>query len=166
VCDELLVGPPLTRLASGRVVYLHPACAAAFDRDPARYAARVLPRGALFQEPLDRAPPLSRIWLYASLYLLSGLVAGGACAYLALGRGRSGLAWFALGLALNVLAFGFLCLSPRRSAAPAPAGLAKVPVTRDPLPCPRCGHLNHPSSDRCLGCGAPLEPRAPSEARR
>lgn len=44
-----------------------------------------------------------------------------------------------------------------------PRGLAKIPATRQPVPCPMCGGGNHPSAKRCSHCGAAATPSQPSE---
>jgi hypothetical protein len=163
VCEGPLAGLAAQRHIGTREVLVHPECAVHFDDEgPARYAAKVMPRAALFQEQVEMPMPAT-LWLYLSLYLLAGLVVGGATAYAAVDRGRSGKAWFGLGLVLNLAALAALLALPRRSQAFAAKGLAKVPTTHEPVPCPACGHLNHPASDRCLSCGAAHAPRAESE---
>lgn len=72
-------------------------------------------------------------WIWVGVYVLIALAAGGLIAHLAIGKGRR------------------------------LRGLGKVPLTREPVPCPGCGRFNHPSAARCNGCGGTLEPSAASE---
>ena len=106
-------------------------------------------------------------WLYFGIYVLFGLVFSAVCGYLAVGRGLAPLPWFFAGLAGNVAALAVLLATPRGAgAADVPAGLAKVPTTHRPLPCPRCGAPNHPAAAACAGCGATLAPAVEPETVR
>lgn len=163
VCDGPIEGLAAQRRIGGHRVLVHVQCAAKFDRDPDRFASRALPQGALFQEQVRPQPPVGRGWLFLALYVLFGLCFGAACAYLAIDRGRPAKAWFALGFLFSLVALIVLLTRPRPPAGPTAPGLAKVPTTREPVPCPGCGASNHPASERCTGCGRPLDPRAPSE---
>jgi len=166
VCAGPIEKGAAQRFAGGRQVILHLECARKFDEDPWAYARRIVPLAGLFTEDLESAPPPVRGWLYISLYILAGLLFGGVCGYLAVDRGRSGKAWFALGLVGTAAALAALLSMPRVEAPFHAKGLAKVPTTREPRPCPACGHLDHPSSDRCLGCGGRLTPVVDSEVTR
>ncbi len=44
-----------------------------------------------------------------------------------------------------------------------PRGLAKIPATKQPVPCPLCGGENHPSAKSCSHCGATATPSERSE---
>lgn len=47
-------------------------------------------------------------------------------------------------------------IEKRHDPAAIPAGLAKIPTTKQPMPCPACGGENHPSAKACSHCGAEL----------
>jgi hypothetical protein len=104
------------------------------------------------------------------LYVVTGLVAGAACAYLAVGRGLAPIPWFFAGLLANVIPL--IVILTRHGAdlsrfpAGIPRGLSKVPTTLSPRFCPPCGAENHPAARRCLECGAPLEPTVEPETAR
>jgi hypothetical protein len=84
--------------------------------------------------------------------VLAGLLFGGLNAHMALGRGLAPGPWFALGLVFTAPASVALWRKPRMATAP--AGMARIGDTRDPVPCPACGAPNHPAGRRCLSCGA------------
>ena len=101
--------------------------------------------------------------------MLTALLSGAGCAYAAVNRGRPALPWFVIGAVGNVVALAVapFVLSPADGGAPQPsgipAGLRKVPSTRQPRPCPHCNRTVHPSARRCAGCGTEIEPLVDSE---
>ncbi len=140
-------------------------CARDFAADPGRFLTRFLPRAALFSEEIGGAFPVRVTWLAAALYVLLGLACGGIAAHLAVSHGLPRVPWFLAGLFANVVALALLAPRARRSAA-ALRGLAKIPATASPSPCPACGRANHPSASRCAHCGAALAPVVEPETRR
>ena len=169
VCGKEMPSADHVRLHRGRTVNLCSAdCAGAFEADTEGFFASLQPKAALFQEPAAPAGPLGRGWFTFGLAVLAGLIFGALTSYLAIHRGHAPRPWFFAGLLLNVLGLALLLTRPRGTGAeglPAgiPDGLRKVPTTRDPVPCSRCGHGNHPSAGRCGACHATLSPSAPSE---
>jgi len=138
-----------------------------FEGDPEMYFEELEAHSALFDESAAEGPQMKMGWLYFGLYVLIGLVSAALCGYLALSRGRPALRWFAAGLVLNLIAIIALLVTPKGdlSNLPAgvPSGLAKIPATHEPLPCEDCGSSNHPSAERCGGCGKKLSPQVVSE---
>ena len=155
----------------GRQVALHRgACLETWNLHREALFASLQPRGALFQEPAESPSPLKDAWFLFGAYVVVGLVAGAACAYLAVGRGLAPIPWFFAGLAGNVIALAAVLTRPRadlsRFPAGIPPGLAKVPTTLSPRSCPACGAENHPAAGKCIDCGGPLEPAAEPETAR
>ncbi|MBI3666379.1 MAG: zinc ribbon domain-containing protein [Acidobacteria bacterium] len=170
-CRKPITAADKVYLVEGQRVPVHRAnCDDVLRADPTRYLASLKPRGGLFGG--ETAPPgtVSDAWLLLGLYVILGLCFAAVCAHRALDQGHSPYLWFFVGLLLN--APGYLVLLARppgprnRLAAEAPAGLAKIPVTFAPRPCPMCGASNHPSAQECLECGAPLRPAVNSEVSR
>ncbi|MCZ6543881.1 MAG: hypothetical protein O6768_09465 [Planctomycetota bacterium] len=141
-----------------------------FAGDPDRYFSQLQVLGALFDERAPAATPPHQFWLFLGLYVLAGLVAGGACGYLAVCKGLPPVRWFFGGLVVNVAAIAaLLCMHKSRDfAAPAgiPAGLCKVPTTYAPVYCPHCGAENHPATGACSDCGAAMQPSVTAETDR
>ncbi|MCZ6653262.1 MAG: hypothetical protein O7D91_09580, partial [Planctomycetota bacterium] len=141
-----------------------------FAADPDRYFSQLQVLGALFDERAPAATPLRQVWLFLGLYVLAGLVAGGACGYLAVCKGLPPARWFFAGLVVNIGALAaLLCMHKSRDfAAPAgiPAGLCKVPTTYAPVYCPGCGAENHPATGACSDCGAAMQPSVTAETDR
>jgi hypothetical protein len=76
----------------------------------------------------------------------------------------SPVGWYVWGFLFPVAAYLFLSWkAPAQGAMEAPAGLAKVPLTREPVACRACGYANHPAAEQCLGCGRTIEPHVQSE---
>jgi hypothetical protein len=72
-------------------------------------------------------------------------------------------------LVFHVFAYIALLVLPRGAGeAPAgvPKGLKKIAATHQPVACPGCGELNHPSATKCVGCGGTLVARISSEVSR
>jgi hypothetical protein len=135
---------------------------------PYRFLGILQPHGAFLGAGAEEQS-VSFAWFLVGLYILSGLVFGALGAHLALHRGRSAVAWFGLGLALN--GFGYLMLhlcssKQREGVVSALLGLQKVPATSNPKRCSKCGKTNHPAAEQCSGCGAKLQPAVESEVRK
>ena len=67
---------------------------------------------------------------------------------------------------MNLPAYIVLRLKPKRAITAldgVPAGMHKIASTYNPAACPACAFTNHPTAQKCLGCGAMLEPRSASE---
>lgn len=134
----------------------------------ARLLSQIEPRGAFLGAGQPQAA-MGRAWFFAGLYVLIGLVSGALCAHRAMGAGQNPYAWFVAGLLLNVIGVLFLLTRPRCTVwAPAgvPRGVGKIAATYAPMPCSKCGGLNHPSAAGCTRCGAHLEPKTISEVAR
>ena len=138
-----------------------------FEQDPKQYFRKLQARSALFDESSIPPKQMSLFWLGLGSYVLTGLICGAACAYLAVAKGLPVVQWFAAGLIGNVIVLAAVrgAKTRRDPSAPAgiPPGLAKVPTTRSPKPCGACGHENHPSAAACSGCGIKLDPTVRSE---
>lgn len=129
---------------------------------------RLEPQSALFQVS-ERNPARSILWLLAGSYILMALIFAALSSQRALMKGHSPSLWLALGLVFHVFAYAVLLALPERGVeAPAgiPKGLKKIAATHQPVPCPNCGQLNHPSATKCIGCGGTLVARISSEVGR
>jgi ribosomal protein L37E len=164
--------PPgaITELHKGRrVTVCNESCRAEWHARRDELFAALQARGALFDETAMSERSLVSGWMWLGTYVLAGLICGALSAYLAFGKGLSPLPWLLAGLLLNVVALVLLALRPRgdlsRLPEGVPAGLQKIPSTRTPLRCTRCGRDNHPSARCCSSCGAPIAPRVESEVR-
>lgn len=169
VCGKQLAGNDVVLMVGGRRV---PLCAVQVDsflKNQDQYLAKMQPKGALFNEGIrtPSAQGLMSGWFIGGLYILVALVFAGLSGYTAVSKGLPPIPNFFIGFFLS--AFGYLYVLTRPAVTQKgdiPAGLVKVPTTSAPVPCPACGHPNHPSSTKCAGCGGKLVPVAPSEARR
>lgn len=155
----------------GRRVPLHEGeCVEAWNANRETLFAALQPRGALFQEHEAFDSPLRHVWIALGIYIVVGLILGAACGYIAVSRGHAPIPWFFAGLAVNLLALAALLCRPRgdlsRLPGGVPRGLAKVPTTRPPRPCPKCGSENHPAARRCARCGGALQPAVAPETER
>lgn len=157
----------------GRNVTVNEVLLEKWRADPDKYFRKLQTRGALFDESSVMSDKVggtpSWVWLLIGIYILAGLMMGGACSYIAVTRGHDPMPWFLKGMFLNGIAMVML-LSKGQGNVPAiagmPGGLSKVPDTHTPLPCPKCGATNHPSADSCSGCGATMFPSMQSEVAR
>jgi hypothetical protein len=167
VCNRPVGADDDVYIINGQRLPVHrDACLAKLESNPEKYTARLRPAGNFLGVEPDAAPALTARWLVLGFYILAGLIFSALCVNMALNAGMRPAPWLFAGLVFNVLAWAVL-LARRQGRAPAvPDGLAKVPETATPVPCPKCGHLNHPAARVCLGCGARLEPAAVSEAAR
>lgn len=138
------------------------------DTQLSQFVGRLEPQSALFQVS-ERNPARSILWLLAGSYVLMALIFAALSSQRALMRGYSPSLWLALGLVFHVFAYGVLLALPdRRVETPAgiPKGLKKIAATHQPVACPGCGELNHPSATKCAGCGGTLVARISSEVGR
>ncbi len=169
VCRERVVSNGVCYLVRGQRVAVHQRHEQDLLARVQYWLAQIQPRVALFSVDQGRSS-LSGVWFFAGLYVLTGLVFASATAHLAVRKAMPPIPWFFAGLFLN--AAGYLILLPRAPgdahAFPAgiPAGLRKVPLTRDAIECPRCGTPLHPAAHNCSGCGDELAPAVESETDR
>ena len=169
-CGKAIEGRAAWLQREGREVWLHPEeCVAAWEADPGRHFRNVQAKSALFDEE-GRQGLGGYGWFLAGLWVLVGTICGAAAAYAAVGRRRSPIPWFFLGVATNGIALVAIWLAGSKGdSAPTeevPPGLRKVPTTLPPESCPLCGSDNHPSARSCSRCDATLEPLADAETSR
>lgn len=151
----------------GRRYYMDgDACVRMFMADPETYAKRIEPRAALVSALRTDLPSYSPWVLYVSLFIVTGLVSGAVTSYVAVQKGLSGLTWFVLGFALNVVAVVMVLFCRGREMLFQTKGLSKTPHTHAPISCPACGNMNHPSAARCSGCRTGLTPNVQSDVAR
>lgn len=168
VCNHPIGKNDFVFLVKGQRVAVHRVnCYQELLEHPYRFLGIFQPHGAFLGAGAEEQS-VSFAWFLVGLYILSGLVFGALGAHQALHRGRSAVAWFGLGLALNVFGYLllYLCSSRQMEGAPVPSGLQKVPTTSNPKPCPWCGKTNHPAAEQCSGCGAKLQPFMESEVKK
>ncbi len=178
VCGNAIVGEEIVEIRHrGRTFHVARKMLGEFETDPDLYFRKIQARAALFDEEAMHQAPLAGGWLIFGLYVLVGLLFAALCAYLAVGWGKAPLPWFFAGLLANVPAFVALLVTRGSivgmpsgassvAAVPIPPGLAKVPTTRAPVPCPACGASNHPSAPVCGVCGSGLDPSVEAETAR
>ncbi len=171
VCGQQIHGDEIVELRyKGRSFFVAAKMLGAFEGDPEVYFEQLQATSALFDERSMEGRQMSRGWLVFGIYVVVGLVFAALCGYLAVGRSLAPLPWFFAGLVGNVATLVVLLATPRGDGAAlpqgVPAGFAKVPTTRAPVPCAACGVANHPAAPDCGGCGAALSPAiAPETAR-
>jgi hypothetical protein len=172
VSGKVLGSDGVALIVKGRRVPLDTSMVQEFLHNKEHYFATMQPRGALFAESVD-APSgtalggVSLTWFLLGLYVLFGLLFGGLSSYAAVGKGLSPLTHFFTGFFFIFL--GYIYVLSRSSDAregEIPPGLAKVPLTSEPLPCPHCGNTNHPLAKRCAACGNQLNPGSLAEVDR
>jgi hypothetical protein len=173
LCYERLQAEDLVYVVWGQRVGVHSGSEDEdFRANPKKWIAHLRPGGAFLgvEGALDSPQQaLSGLWFAAGLYVLLGLIFGALCAHRAFHTGYPPGTWFAMGLALNVVAYIALGFKPKRevsAVAGVPHGLRKFASTLEPVPCPACGGTNHPSASKCLECGATLEPQTLSEVEK
>lgn len=166
VCNKPVGQGDLTYLVKGQRVPVHrSACDGQLRANPTAVLAQLRPRGAFLGAETEQ-PGLASRWFVFGLYVLIGLCFGALCAHSALHSGQNPVVWFLVGLAFNVLGYAVLRSRPRLAfPAPAgiPAGFGKIPATRTPATCAKCGAAIHPSAASCPDCGADQQPTAISE---
>jgi len=166
VCSKAIEGEEAVAVRyKGRIFHVKESMLDELRRDPDAYFRKLQARSGLFDEVAMEGRPLETGWLAVGLYVVLGLVCGALSAGMALARSRRALPWFFAGLVGTVVALVALVLAGPAGdgARTLPAGLAKIPSTRAPLPCPRCGAENHPAASTCTTCGASLSPAVAAE---
>lgn len=167
VCRQAIHDGEIVELRyKGRTFFVAAKMLADFEADPDGYFVAMQAHGSLFDESALESPPMETDWLFFGIYGLLGIVCGAACAYLAVGRGLNGWAWFVAGLLTNVVALAVLLARKGATVDDLPGGLRKIPSTADPVACGHCGHPNHPSAARCSDCGGSLQPHVEPEVAR
>jgi len=164
VCDQAVREGDPAYLYGGQRVAVCPEDEPRFLADPAGYVARLRPNNIVMNpEPSGDG----RFWLWMGLFALNGLLFGALAAQAAARKGRSMAAHFLAGFIFSLPGYLYSATRPVREGAPRiPPGEWKFHTTREPEPCPECGHPNHPTADRCTGCGATLSPRVRPETQR
>ena len=171
-CDGSAGPDPIHATWHGRTVAVCSAgCEAAWEKNREELFQKVEARGALFDETSQQSDrSLVSGWMWFGFYVLAGLVCGAIAAYSALSKGLPGVPWLLAGLAFNVVAVALVALKPAGDLSKlpegVPPGLAKIPSTAAPTPCPACGSESHPSARRCVRCGAELRSTGESESAR
>lgn len=172
VCGVPLTEDDVALVVKGRRVPLNRTMVEEFLDNQEKYFARLQPKGALFQEDLSASEGtalggVTPGWFLFGLYILSALVFGGLSGYAAVGKGLKPIPHFFLGFVFSALGYVYvLARHSQTKDGEVPRGLVKVPLTRSPEPCQKCGHMNHPSARKCAGCGTVLSPEVQSEASR
>lgn len=150
----------------GRRYYMdREACQAMFMKDPERFVRKIEPRAALFSPSAPDRPSYGPAVLYLAIWVVIGLLSGGATSYVAVQKGLSGRNWFLIGFVLNVIGIGLVLRCRGREMLFGTRGLCKTPQTYEPVPC-SCGKSNHPSATECTGCGRKLQPSTESDVAR
>jgi hypothetical protein len=162
VCNTPVTDKDVAYLVDGQRIAVMEAMQEEFLRNPLLYVTKFRPEGMVFSA--RQSGSLNSGYLWLGMYVLVGLLFGGACAHVAMSKGLPSWRWFFLGFFFSVPAC--LAVAGKKPAADAPEvpdGLGKIPATRAPAACPECGAGNHPAAHRCLGCGAVLQPSVSSE---
>lgn len=153
-------------LWQGRRYYMdREACQEMFMEDPESFARKIEPRAALFSPSIPNRASYGPAVLYLAIWVVIGLVSGGATSYVAVQKGLSGRNWFLVGFVLNVIGIGLVLRCRGREMLFGTRGLCKTPQTYEPVPC-SCGKSNHPSATECSGCGRKLLPSTESDVAR
>ncbi|MEE9169336.1 MAG: hypothetical protein V3U73_06190 [bacterium] len=137
-----------------------------FLNNPQPYFSQLQPRGALFQEEAVLEKTMKSGWFALGMWVFVALISAGLAANLALRKGLSSLRWFFVGLVTSVFGVAWLLFKPSTQRVDLPAHFAKIPTTANPIYCPDCQAGNHPSAEKCGGCGRSLEPLSQSEVRK
>ncbi len=171
ICGQPIHGGEVVELRyKGRRFYVAKPLLGDMLADPDRYFSKLQARSALFNEDAFATPIATNAWLFFGLYVLVGLVSSALCGYLAISRALPPLPWFFAGLFGNVAAIAVLLTTQqgdlKASPAGIPRGLAKVPTTHNPAPCPNCRYQNHPSVQHCGRCQTSLTTGYESEVAR
>ncbi|MCI0628443.1 MAG: hypothetical protein L0387_43460 [Acidobacteria bacterium] len=172
VCGVPVSTDDVAFIVKGRRMPVMKRMRGAFLENPETYFKRKQVKSALFQEEFQ-APKgvvqagVSLRWFFAGLYILTALIFGGLSGYAAVGKGLPPISYFFIGFFLSALGYMYVLSRPSRAGpGEVPAGLAKVPITRAPVACSRCGNMNHPAAAFCALCKASLSPRVESEVSR
>ena len=166
VCNRPLGPADKVYLVAGRRVGVMKEMEKEFFADASSYLARLQPQSGLFSSEKNPAKSgVSNSWLYLGVYVILGLAFSALSAHRAMNAGQPVFRWFTAGLFLNVLAYLALLVRTTQDsrAEQRYAGAVKIPTTTEPVACPECDSLNHPSARSCLKCGAQLTPSAISE---
>jgi len=158
VCNSKLDSTDLAFVVDGQRVGIARGMEDEFLSNPLKYLTALRPEGQFSGRSTGS---MRNVYFWGGVFVLAGLLFGGACAHMALAKGRSGWRWFFLGFFFSAPAC--LALAVKENGPAVPTGLSKIPATRDPVACPGCGAANHPAAAKCSDCGATLEPSAPSE---
>ncbi|MEZ5404481.1 MAG: hypothetical protein R2729_32680 [Bryobacteraceae bacterium] len=162
VCNSRVSRHDLAYVIDGQRMAVMRAMEADLLANPLEYVTKFRPEGMIFSNQQSQRESGAYFW--AGVLVLIGLIFGGACAHMAMGKGFSAWRWFALGFVFSVPAALVLAMkAPAPDSQPMPEGLAKMPLTHGPIGCTGCGAANHPSAAACSSCGGALEPSVTSE---
>lgn len=172
VCGTPLDQDDVVLQVRGRRVPLKEAMVDSFLHHREKYFSELQPRSALFQENLNvpfgvAQGGISLGWFLFGSYVLVALIFAGMSGYVALHKGLAPIPHFFVGLFFSVLGCLYVLTRPNQAEeGRVPPGLVKIPSTHKPLPCSKCGNLNHPTAKQCSACGNTLQPALESEAER
>lgn len=161
VCNGKLSKEDSAFLIDGQRVGVMKEMEEEFLQNPLQYVSKLRPESSTVHTRQSNLQPAGYLWL--GIFVLAGLVFGGACAHMAVMKGQSPWQWFLLGFCFSAPATVALALKPN-AGGKAPEGMDKVAATHSPVVCPGCGNTNHPAASACSRCGAKLTPMVPSEA--
>ena len=167
VCDlPIREGSGLALLIKGRRVTIDLEHFQEFIENKAKYFANLEPHGALFQESAVLPKTMRYGWFIAGLWIFSALIAAAVCCSVAIKKGLRAHAWFFRGLLLHLFGVIWIMMTKATLQTDKIAGFRKIPVTSEPVPCPKCGALNHPAANQCSNCLSKLIPTQESEVSR
>jgi len=132
VCNMPVTDKDVAYLVDGQRVAVMETMQEEFLQNPLLYVTKFRPEGMVFSA--RQSGSLNSGYLWLGMYVLVGLLFGGACAHVAMTKGLPSWRWFFLGFFFSVPAC--LAVAARQTAVDAPAvpeGLGKIPVTRDPV---------------------------------
>lgn len=129
VCNTPVTGKDVAYLVDGKRVAVMEAMQEEFLQNPLLYVTKFRPEGMVVSA--RQAGSLNSAYLWLGMYVLVGLLFGGACAHVAMTKGLPSLRWFFLGFFFSVPACLALAGKPVSLDAPeVPDGLRKIPATR------------------------------------
>ncbi len=171
ICNVSLSKDDVILMVRGRRVPLKNVMVDSFMNNQEKYFAELQPKAALFQENMASTGTaqggISSGWFLFGSYILIALFFSGLSGYAAISKGLPPIQHYFVGFFFSVLGYIYVLSRPAlTSRGDIPAGFVKVPTTHAPVPCKKCGNTNHPSAEKCSGCGAQLEPQMQSEVER
>ena len=171
ICNVPLSADDVTLIVRGRRVPLKNVMVDSFMNNQEKYFAMLQPKSALFQENMEATGTsqggVSGGWFLFGSYILSALIFSGLSGYVAVSKGLATTPHYFIGFFFSVFGYLYVLTRPAlTSKGEIPEGLVKVPTTHAPMPCEKCGNPNHPSANKCSGCGVELTPQMQSEVER
>jgi hypothetical protein len=167
ICDiPLKEGSGLALLIKGRRVTIDLNHFQEFITNQVKYFAKVEPQGALFQESAVLPHAIQYGWFIVGMWIFTALISAAICCNVAMRKGLRASLWFFRGLLFHFI--GLLWVINKKGTAkaqPLPI-LGKIPLTSQPVKCPKCQALNHPAASKCSKCHSELTPLQESEVNR